>query len=71
PDLTSPDFFLWGYVKNAVLAEQPATRDDMMERVRIACATIPRAVLLRTVRHFERRVNLCLQVNGANFEQLI
>lgn len=71
PDLTSPDFYLWGYLKNAVYAQRPTTRDNMMERIRIACAAIPRDVLLGTIRQFRVRLDLCIQQNGGNFEQLI
>lgn len=42
PDMTSPDFFLWGYLKNVVFAQQPTTREDMMDRIRRACTAIPR-----------------------------
>lgn len=71
PDLTSPDFYLWGYLKNVVYAERPTTRDDMIVRIRQACRSIPRATLLRTVENFQRRLNLCLAANGGNFEQAI
>lgn len=70
PDLTSLDFYLWGYLKDVVYQNAPTTRDDMKERIRAAC-NIPRNVLLRTVRHFERRIQYCQQVNGATFEHLI
>ncbi|KAG5319819.1 TC1A transposase, partial [Pseudoatta argentina] len=68
PDLTSPDFFLWGYLKNIVFAERPTTRDDFMDRIHRACAAIPRAILLRTVDNFPNRLQLCLEANGDNFE---
>ena len=71
PDMTSPDFYLWSYLKNICYAQQPTTRNDMMDRIRRACAAIPRAVLLSTVQHFQRRLNLCLQANGRNFEHLL
>lgn len=71
PDLTSPDFFLWGYLKNVVFAERPTTRDNFMDRIRRACAAIPRATLLRTVDSFQNRLQLCLEANGGNFEQLL
>lgn len=71
PDLTSPDFYLWGYLKNVVFKERPTTRADMQERIRRACAAIPRQILLNTVRHFQRRLNLCLQANGRHFEHLL
>lgn len=71
PDLTSPDFYLWGYLKNIVYQQQPTTRDNMMQRIREACAAIPRNVLLNTVRQFETRLGLCIAANGGNFEQMI
>ena len=55
PVLTSPDFFLWGYIKNVVFAQRPTTRET----------------LLKTVDGFERRLRLCLQANGEHFEQLL
>lgn len=36
PDLNPLDFFLWGYVKDAVYSEAPTTRLNMMERIRRA-----------------------------------
>ena len=61
PDLTSPDLFLWDYIKNVVFAQRPITREDLMERIRWACAAISRESLLKTVDGFEKRLRLCLQ----------
>ena len=71
PDLTSPDFYLWGYLKNVVYQEQPTDRENMKDRIRTACRAIPRQVLLNTVNEFQRRVAACLQVNGGNCKQLL
>ncbi|OXU29899.1 hypothetical protein TSAR_000995 [Trichomalopsis sarcophagae] len=71
PDLTSLDFYLWGYLKNVVFEERPTTKEDMQDYIRQTCAAIPRQNLLNTVRHFQRRLSLCLQANGGNFEQLL
>lgn len=70
PDLTSPDFYLWGYLKNVVYERPVTTRENMMNRIRTACQNIPRIVLLRTVEEFERRIGLCIQQNGGIFEHL-
>ena len=69
PDLTLPDFFLWSYIKNVVFAQRPTTREDLMERIRRACAGTSRETSLKTVDVFERRLRLCLQANGEHFEQ--
>ena len=71
PDLTSPDLFLWGYIKNVVFAQRPTTREDLMERTRRASAAICRETLLKTVDGFERRLRLCLQANEEHFEHLL
>ena len=33
PDLTSSDYFLWGFVKERVMVVAPTTPDDMKERI--------------------------------------
>jgi hypothetical protein len=71
PDLSSLDFFLWGYLKNVVYSETPTTRENMMERITLACRSIPRNILLLTVDSFERRVQLCVDNNGQIFEHLL
>ena len=71
PDLTSADFYLWEYLKNVCFEQQPMTREDMMERIRRACAAIPQNVLLSTVRHFLRRIQLCIETNGDIFEYIL
>jgi len=42
-----------------------------MECIRTACAAIPRQVLLKTISEFRKRLHLCIQENGGNFERLI
>ena len=69
--MTTPDIYLWGFLKNDVFQERPTTRADMEDRIRRACAEIPRHTLVRTVRHFRRRPNLSLEANGDNFENFL
>jgi len=52
PDLTLLDFFLWGYVKDIVYAEEPTTREDIKNRIREACRSITPAVLRNVDEHF-------------------
>ena len=70
PDLTSPDFFLWGYIKHVVFKDAPTTKEDMMERIRNACRAISREVLLKTADEFHKRIVKCIQAEGGNFEHL-
>ena len=42
PYLLSLDFFLWGYFENVVFTQRPTTREDLIERILKAWATISR-----------------------------
>lgn len=68
PDITKPDFFLWGYVKERVYEEQPTTADDMRNRIREAFRSITPEMLENVNRNFANRVRHCLQNNGGLFE---
>lgn len=41
PDLTPCDFFLWGYLKNIVYRERPATIEQLRDRITQVCAEVP------------------------------
>ncbi|XP_025270745.1 uncharacterized protein LOC112639812 [Camponotus floridanus] len=71
PDLTSPDFYLWGYIKSEVYKEVPTSRENMMQRIRNACAKISPDVLRSCVRSMEVRINKCIEVEGRQFEHLL
>ena len=71
PNLTSPDYFLWGFVQERETAVAPTTPDDMKERIRRACAEITPQMLAEVRRSFHQRINKCLQVEGYHFEHLL
>lgn len=71
PDLTPPDFFLWGYVKGIVYNTPPATPQDMKIRIRDAFETITPQMLCRVVSSFQKRICKCLEMNGRHFEHLL
>ena len=70
-DLTSPDYFLWGFVKESVMAVAPTTPDDIKERIRRACTEITPQMLAKVRRSFDHRINKCLQVEGHHFKHLL
>jgi len=41
PDPISPDFYLWGYLKNTVYRDRPTNRIDMIQRIKTTCQNIP------------------------------
>lgn len=71
PDLTSPDFFLWGHLKEQVYRDVPTTRDNMVQRIRDACRAITPEMLERCVASFEKRIVKCIEVTGDHFEHLM
>ena len=71
PDLTSQDYFLWGFVKERVMAVAPTTPDDIKERIRRACTEITPQMLAEVRRFFHQRINKCLKVEGHHFEHLL
>ncbi|KAJ4429843.1 hypothetical protein ANN_22047 [Periplaneta americana] len=60
PDLTTPDFFLWGYLKDRVYATHPQTLDYLKHNITQEIQAIDNRVLQRMASDMERRVELCL-----------
>ena len=71
PDLTSLDFFLWGYLKDKVYLSNPQTIHDLKINIRREVACIPEEVLKKVSLNMIKRVNACLQENGRHFQHLL
>jgi len=69
PDLTSPDFYLCGYLKNTVYKKVLTTSKELKYRIR--AAEIPNEVLRRTIAAFRRQIQLYIDKNGGTFKQLL
>lgn len=70
PDLTSMDFFLWGFIKERVMSTAPTTPEDMQIRIRQACAEVTPQMLDRVRKNFQKRILKCIEVEGHHFEHL-
>ena len=64
PDLSSPDFFLWGYLKDNVYKQESTTRENMIEGIRNACVEIQTDIFL-TVH------STCIEFEGHHFQHLL
>jgi hypothetical protein len=71
PDLSPPDFFLWGYLKETVYQENPHTLEDLRNNITNAVQGITADVLRRVSWNMCRRVQSCLQQNGGHFQLLL
>lgn len=71
PDLTIPDFFLWGFLKSRVYVEKPRTLPELKEVIRREIQAIPRAMLQDSVRNFRERLEKCVQSEGCHLRDVI
>jgi len=58
-------------MKGIVFATEPTTPDDMQNRIRNAMTLIPKEMLRRTTLSLQRRLRMCLAVEGDVFEHLL
>lgn len=70
PDLTPPDFYLWGTLKDVVYRKKPTTLGGLRAEIRAACAAIPINTLTEVAQSTARRCNRCLAANDNHFEHL-
>nr|CAI5818536.1 unnamed protein product [Callosobruchus analis] len=72
PDLTPCDFFLWGAIADKVYKERIDTEQQLWNRIVTAVRQLQNVDSLRRMQfNFLRRINLCREVNGDHFEQLM
>jgi hypothetical protein len=71
--LDSPDFFLWGYLREreTVYKNSPRTLVDLKCNIEDAIKKITAETLLRVSRNMCQRVNLRLQENAGRFQHLL
>ena len=68
PDLTPPDFFLWGTLKLRIKARKPKTITELKEFLQEEVAEINnnKALLASVFDNFEKRLRLCVQSGGSH-----
>jgi hypothetical protein len=71
PDLTIPDFFLWGHLKNRVYATGPQTLDELKVKIENEIKSISSETLIKVSDNMTRRVGLCLENGGRHFQHLL
>ena len=71
PDLSPPDFFLWGAVKGKAYANKPRTIQELENNIRREIAAIIEDILQATFANMKRRVQLCLDNGGEHFQHLL
>jgi len=71
PDLTPPDYFLWGYLKGRVYQNKPRTIDPLKANITEEIQAVTADVLARTFQNMARRVQSCLDANGGHFQHML
>ena len=71
PDLTSPDFFLWGYLKEKVYASPIHSIDELKERIREEVRNVSQETLQHVQKSFQTRLEKCIAENGGYLKDLI
>lgn len=71
PDLTIPDFFLWGFLKARVYINKPRTILELKEAIRQEINGIPRDMLAKSVASFKERLQQCIQAAGDHLRDVI
>ncbi|KAJ4444019.1 hypothetical protein ANN_05808 [Periplaneta americana] len=64
PDLTPPDFFVWGFVKDIVYSQKPRNIDDLRVKITQAFQQITPLMLQETLAELHHRYELCRVRNG-------
>ncbi len=71
PDLTPPDFFLWGYVKDNIFKPNPTTIAELKTLIKEAVEEITPAMLKKVFINKRKQVAGCIVVGGGHFEHLL
>lgn len=71
PDLTPLDFFLWGHLRSVIYKTQPASIEELKDRISRECRNISRETFRNVRKEFENRLYYCLNNNGNHFEHLL
>lgn len=72
PDLSPLDFFLWGCMKDHIYKTVPANIEELRVRIITTLRShVRRRHVLRAVQNVNKRIRLCVQVEGDSFEHLL
>lgn len=70
PDLSPPDFFLWGVLKDKVFSHKPPTIAALKNAIEIEWQTISPQLCHKVAHSVIHRLEDCLKAEGSHFEHL-
>ncbi|CAK9799157.1 hypothetical protein ANTPLA_LOCUS1913 [Anthophora plagiata] len=71
PDLTSPDFFLWGYLKGQVYANKPTTIEELKDNIRKEIQEITQETCENVMKNVVERARICKAARGSHLADVI
>lgn len=72
PDLSLNDFWLWGDIRNRLYSSpRPRNLTELRSRLEHLLQSISVQTIARAYESFIRRCNMCVEVEGGHFEQLL
>ena len=71
PDLTVPDFFLWGFLKDRVFQWLIMTIQELKQAIVDEVAAIDEDLRRRVYGNFQTRLQQCIDVNGGHLSDVI
>jgi len=66
PDLTVPDFFLWGFLKDRVFRRRIMTIQELKQATVDEVVAIDEDLLRRVYGNLQTRLQQCIDVNGGH-----
>ena len=70
PDLSVPDFFLWGVIRNIVYEQESHTIEELKEKIKLACDNLNQDFIERACKSVPNRLHACINAEGGHFENL-
>ena len=70
-DLTPPDFFLWGYLKDRVYANKPQGLQQLKDNIINEIITIDQPVLASVMDQVQQRAAACKEADGRHLKDII
>jgi hypothetical protein len=71
PDLTSPDFLLWSYLKGTLYRSNPRDLKQLKMNITHAIEEVNAGTLRKVARNMVKRVDKCIEMNGHHFQHLL
>jgi hypothetical protein len=71
PDLSTCDFYLWGYLKGRVYEQIPRNVEELRDNTRNSIRNITTTELTRVYMNLLRRAQECLDADGGQFQHLL